>query len=247
MGITLRQLFIGPLNREEESMKVSKFILSSNQGKCWNLDTCKQLLPPWIIDIIMSIPLHQKDCQDLPAWPNDENNCTVKEAYNFLADIHFDTPRLNSKWVWKLEVSPTIQMFIWKLLHQKLPVKDSLPWLDFKNCPTCNLTDETHTHFFQHCFLARKVWSRTNAFSASSDFYQSDWEGWIKSNATSQIKIQHLNISWGCLFIHTLWQLWITRNNRIFNPHHQSVSLILKEAFIKASVYTLLVQMHLKS
>ncbi|XP_071739044.1 uncharacterized protein [Rutidosis leptorrhynchoides] len=57
-----------------------------------------------------------------------------------------------------------IELFIWRVKQQRIPVKIELDKrgvdLDTVRCPVCNNDLETVEHIFIHCFFAKDLWSR---------------------------------------------------------------------------------------
>jgi hypothetical protein len=59
--------------------------------------------------------------------------------------------------IWSLEIPNKVRMFVWRLVHNSLVVRQNLARRGMKEeiiCPMCNRLDEDCTHLFLKCKLS---------------------------------------------------------------------------------------------
>jgi len=64
------------------------------------------------------------------------------------------------KWIWKINTMPKIQIFLWQLFHEALPVTSTLLRRGLNLNPTCSLCREDIEiidHLFKDCCVTKKV------------------------------------------------------------------------------------------
>ena len=118
---------------------------------------------------IMKIKLPNQPCEDRILWHYDrEGEYSVKSGYNLVVQIRDYEFAVSSRddsgeWaaVWKLHVSPKVQIFLWRALLNILPTMDKLKSkrvvLDSK-CHMSGCLEETVMHALVGCGWAQEVW-----------------------------------------------------------------------------------------
>ncbi|KAF7826642.1 putative ribonuclease h protein [Senna tora] len=92
--------------------------------------------------------------------------------------------------------------------------------------------EEAEAHLFIHCTISSSIWHLTKCnVNLSSDL---NFESWLKLNYKDDTT-SHLGIPHNCLFIYTLWHLWIARNDCTFNSKTPSPKIIAKKAISSAA------------
>ena len=126
---------------------------------------------------IMAIPVRSGH-EDFVAWHyNAKGVFSMKSAYHVLDDKkEFSTVRHRGessgsrevtsgqfKWkkIWKLPIQPKVRQFVWRLVHNSLPVKKNIQGrlgLIDTLCPVCKRFDEDGGHCFLKCKHMRRCW-----------------------------------------------------------------------------------------
>jgi len=119
--------------------------------------------------------------EDWPAWhPDARGMFTVRSAYKVAvakrdALMGRDDSTLGSKrcdegdfqWhkIWQINAPNKVRMFIWRFVHNSLPVKRNLVRRGVKVdtlCPMCKRLDEDCGHLFFKCKYAKLCWRLMN-------------------------------------------------------------------------------------
>lgn len=130
--------------------------------------------------------------------------------------------------LWKNPAPSKVLAFAWKVLLNRIPTKLNL---ELRNvlapkestlCPMCNRAEESSTHLFLHCHLMDKVWSKVmwwldNFFVIPPNLFV-HWECW-----SGTVSNKHLVKGLRLIWLTTLWVLWKTRNDKIFNGVNREV------------------------
>ncbi|XP_057723427.1 uncharacterized protein LOC130939336 [Arachis stenosperma] len=158
-------------------------------------------------------------------------------AYQFNHDpIEFCPQLMRQKdvWVtlWKLALPHKIKIFLWKSIHQGLPVCHLLHHRFPSTsaiCSCCSEEDETVLHCLVTCKYAKEVWNQsplayllaTSPSSTSTQWWISSMEA-LKSSPNRQTHSHFLVI--------LLWFLWKERNSWIFEHKQRSPVEVLSSA-----------------
>jgi hypothetical protein len=95
-------------------------------------------------------------------------------------------------------------------------------------CCLCNSAPETILHLYKDCPFSREVWNKvlswanlplSNGILSNTSLY--DWWTGLRSLCNSQSRR-----CFDSLLIHFWWNLWLERNNRIFQSQHRSVNQV---------------------
>ena len=126
---------VSPWVNVSPDFRVSELI-DSNKSY-WNSDLIEQLILPYEVETIKSIPLSTCLPTDKLIWAETNNGlCTVKSAYKVAVDILAASPLGSSgsssdesnmkrfwKRVWELDVPHRIRHFVWRACRDILPTK----------------------------------------------------------------------------------------------------------------------------
>ncbi|XP_050238455.1 uncharacterized protein LOC126687946 [Mercurialis annua] len=185
------------------------------------------MVPPMVSDAatILSLPLTIFPCADRLIWHYHSNgNYSVKSGYHFLFNkIHSNVlPAVHGfsrkEWtsLWHAFLPPKIRLFIWRCLHNALPVGELLlqRFHIESHCPHCQ-ESETIMHMLFSCPFARQVW-----FLSSLSHHMTGLP-LISFSRIWLVSTTHLNDPTAdppsfSLFCFTLWFIWKTRNAAIF-------------------------------
>lgn len=97
---------------------------------------------------------------------NDGSNSVKSVYHNIMNDIYIlDTEHLkiDGNWldIWKLQVSPEIKHFVWRVLRCCLPTRERLQQKGIHcppGCVFCPNEIESSWHIFISCLKAKQVW-----------------------------------------------------------------------------------------
>ena len=148
------------------------------------------------------------------------------------------------KSVWCLGVPSKVKVFVWKLIHEGVPVRKNLKThiaSVVDSCPWCfNSVELVH-----HCFLAyphsKQVWERSNLVRLSRNQESIPcWQWWVdtvmemKKDMHGSRKLVEIS------FI--LWRIWLARNGKVFEDKDTDPQVIasttssLAEEYIRLSL-----------
>lgn len=121
------------------------------------------------------------------------------------------------KEVWKVQISPKLKLFIWKIKHEALPVGDRLAARHITNeakCIHCNGT-ETIVHLFFQCPYAQKVWELVplsgGFIPTPLNSFDEEWRKLLQAVTLPPTDLGNCPLSpW------IFWSLWAARNQKLF-------------------------------
>ncbi|KAF7819529.1 reverse transcriptase [Senna tora] len=231
----IRHLICGPLNLHEDNLPVNNF--ADDLGK-WNWDKISFDLPLHIKEKIMGIPCFKdSDVKDKKAWSLSASGVfDLKSAYCLAIcnSLGIAIPSSNLfAWIWKLVCPKKIKVFVWLCFNNAIPCREILSARGFhipNVCPICNQVNESQIHILRDCPFARRMWGNLN-FKALN--CHSDYRSWIYSNATDHSDFCH-NLSRSTVFVYGLWELWLNRNNYVFNGAHSMPASCGRNTYVKS-------------
>nr|GLL39690.1 uncharacterized protein LOC109163410 [Ipomoea trifida] len=188
------------------------------------------ILPSEEVDKIRAIPIPlDEHVPDALYWPNSPGGgFSVREAYRYIAGGESTD---ETDWVWKLKISERCRIFLWltvkdKLLTNEARVRRHLT--DDSNYMSCGNTCEDVSHIFRHCDVARVCWRLSQTPNSFFHGAPQIFSQWLQQNCSS---IDTINgIPWGLTFSYTCWELWKSRNRRIFDHARPSPLDIIQRA-----------------
>lgn len=134
------------------------------------------------------------------------------------------------KVVWKSECFPKIKFFNWTLLKGKILTAENLKKRGILRpsiCCLCRAEEESSQHLFLECPFSQSCWkliisplSRRETFDQITSL-QKNWETsypYPKKNKNLIIRL------WNSIPSTLCWQIWIARNNCIFNNRKPNIS-----------------------
>lgn len=132
--------------------------------------------------------------------------------------------------VWGLKLPLKFQLFIWKVNHRIIAVKDALIRRGIKvlsECAHCGHKSETIEHLFFKCDFAKRVWRASQLafdFDCGHPMAFGDWlsADWLESALDDDAIRDSIVL---------LWSIWCMRNEAVFRNDCGSIdnalSLIL--------------------
>jgi len=174
------------------------------------------------ISLTGSAPLN-KEPRDSFIWDPSGGHFTVKDGYKLLQS----SPNLGN-WnlrsvVWNTECLPKIKFFAWTLLKGKILTAENLKKRGTHGPSICCLycaEEESSQHLFSDCPFAQNCWKqiisplRPRETFDQLSILNRNWEKSYPHTRKGKTTITRL---WKCIPSALSWQIWITRNNCIFN------------------------------
>ena len=115
--VDLLSLHSTPLSNPD--CTVSAFI---NDDRTWNIQALRHVISDeHVVQKVLGVPLPVSDIEDSFCWGfSGSGNFSVKSA-TWLAHVHVEpgTPPWEFKWLWKVDASPKILIFLWPTLHNR--------------------------------------------------------------------------------------------------------------------------------
>ncbi|XP_010419407.1 PREDICTED: uncharacterized protein LOC104705120 [Camelina sativa] len=138
--------------------------MSANLWKTWDHEKVKALLPAYEKEILALQP-SKKGARDCHLWLLTSSGIyTAKSGYLGATQKGNDPPPIDPsptpfdwyKEIWNIRCLPKLKFFLWKAMHDALPVGENLKIRGGNpstSCPHC-LQEETVVHLFFHCPFA---------------------------------------------------------------------------------------------
>ncbi|XP_019082570.1 PREDICTED: uncharacterized protein LOC109125409 [Camelina sativa] len=176
----------------------------------------------------------------LPAKDGEYNIKTgYQEVVRSKGPTNTQSPGLhNFNWItglWNLQCAPEIKFFLWKALHNAIPVGSNLQECGINptaNCPHSG-NEETGVHLLFLCPFAVKVWDlapfKASVGSPQIPSIQAGFERLLQS-----ICLPPVGLSQGPLFPWIIWTLWTNRNKKIFENKQMASTEVMTQAILQA-------------
>lgn len=223
LSLTEQEGPIRPAREEDVNMRVSELFQQGTND--WD-DVKLQNLLPHLQEKIKTIKPSLSGAPDKRVWlGTTTGEYTTKSGYKIAIKLRehramADENNRELDWfknVWKLNTSPKIKLFLWKVFQEAIPVGELLAFRNINvdtQCKRCN-TLESINHLFLHCPYARRVWEAIPVtpavdLSGSIDLQ----EVWL--SLCEKICLPPTGLAAGHLAPWIVWQLWISRNNLCF-------------------------------
>ena len=202
-------------------MQVSDCIID---GK-WCLPGYIEGRDPELAHQIHSLTLPVDDIPDQLHWINStDGKLTNKIAYTTLV-----ARGPSVQWadlIWNTFIPPSRAFITWRLLHNKLPTDDNLRKRGcyiVSICCFCKKQAESSHHLFFDCPVTFNLWDwlskgTDHTLDSSSCLQLLLGRAGVESKFVQQI----LNAA----IIHTIWAIWLERNQRCFHDKKQSMATI---------------------
>ena len=182
-----------------------------------------------------ALPTHQNSphIHDSLAWAFSKDGWfSIKSAYLLARDLNPLNPGLNSvSWVWKLEAPPKILFFLWLCLHNSIPTCDILGSRGLSLsplCPICFEENEAIDHLLRRCRTAAELWVDLKFPLCLVDSFNQPLVEWLAMNCKTDVSSNFLGIPWSIIFIISIWQIWIHRNELVFRTGKGNPNLAMR-------------------
>ncbi|PIN17586.1 hypothetical protein CDL12_09767 [Handroanthus impetiginosus] len=178
----------------------------------WDVAKLNNVLPSELVDIVLDVPIY-KDEKDHPIWKLSHNgNFTTKSVWELLRAKGDCNNLLEHLWI--TSVPPTISIFIWRLLHDTIPVDTRLQHKGIALASKCHCCKQVETlqHLFTTSDVAVEVWSFFchifHVHMPTPNSIVSMLAMW--RNSTPFVIIGHIRIVTPLL---VFWHIWGARND----------------------------------
>ncbi|XP_028105446.1 uncharacterized protein LOC114304489 [Camellia sinensis] len=166
---------------------------------------------------------------DIPIWTlTHDGKFSIQSAWN-----HWRVKHDKVAWyklLWGPLTIPRVSFIVWIALHGRLNTGDRLESFgmsdDFK-CSFCNHHTESHSHLFFNCIFSLKVWDAIKAkcnVKWPDIFWPDIVHVAIRESRGKSLKAITTRLSLLCI----VYQIWIERNNRIFNKEMKPEEVVIK-------------------
>jgi hypothetical protein len=187
-------------------------------------DQTRQFLHLWLA--VRSVQL--TDQQDTVTWSFGNTNCyTTRSAYQ----VQFFGTINKHKWmkIWKAKVPSKCKIFLWLLLHSRLPTVDRIVRHGGHAVLTytlCQIDPESHIHLMASCSYALSCWQLiANCFHLKLPSQVphgiSHWWQTLVRSARNAHQLQ--------VMIYTIWNIWKERCRRVFHCKEQAFQVLASQ------------------
>ena len=102
-------------------------------------------------------------------------------------------------------------------------------------CPRCHSL-ETIIHILWDCPWAKEAWTHSPSILPLA-FFHMPLQAWLRSNATGNAVMSPTQLPWRVYFPFLCWNLWLVRNDRIFNNQSRSQQGLVHSSMNAATEY----------
>jgi hypothetical protein len=169
-----------------------------------------EIMINWLELIEIAKTVSYSDENDQLIWQYETNGIYSSSSMYALVNFRGIQPVYLPS-VWKLKISPRIQVFLWLFSQNKIMTRDNLRTRGMVKPLECEMCKELETvkHLMFDCIVARQLWTIVEkVFDCKIDNFESITSKWLCNK-----KFLHFNLVTSA----TLWGLWINRNNLVFN------------------------------
>lgn len=215
---------IGPAAEPSANILVAELFREGTRD--WSIERIQTVFPEWE-DTILTIKPSISGAPDKLIWLGTKSGeYTTKSGYHTAIKLRSNMEEHTQdageiewfKSVWNLQTSPKVKMFLWKLFHKAIPVGEALAARHITSdvcCKRCGAL-ESIDHLFLHCPFAQKIWAST---PFATEF---EYSGLIDLNDVwldlcGKSCLPPTGVVTTQLAPWIIWQIWIARNQLIFN------------------------------
>lgn len=233
-------LQLKPSSYQQSALRVKDLLLHDDSG--WNMDEIVQVLgfsAAMKIISTVSPPTDPQSIDRLIFLPSSNGSFSAKHAYQHLAQEGSNQrAEIHSVWkvVWKKGwVLPRLRVFLWRLLHNALPLGHILASRGIRidsMCATCGCAEEDSVHFMFLCDFARSCWFSSSIPLRSHVMIE-------PLTQTLSILGQELSEEQWTDFASIAWAIWRCRNEKVYEgkqPTLDRFSFFLKNIQMETTI-----------
>lgn len=145
---------------------------------------------------------NEEDCLIWAATSNGEFN--LNNAYLLACELKDSSNSFNGKWIWKLNVLPRIQSFIWLCFHKSIATRECLASRGIHvdtSCPICHQASKSIIYTLRDCTLAINHWQNLSGDDAGMDFFTLELSDWLKKCCCQNSVCGTSQITWSTIFV----------------------------------------------
>ncbi|XP_009117682.2 uncharacterized protein LOC103842769 [Brassica rapa] len=244
LSTTDQQRPYGPAPEALKELRVSDLMLPNSTS--WDTQKIESILPFHKQSILQLKPSICNAPDEMVWLKTASGDYTVKSGYmakeeqSCLAETPTSEPTVD--WlanVWNLKTPEKIKVFLWNSLHAALPVGEQFAIRNIPlstRCPRCNEM-ESVAHMLFNCDYAKEVWSIAPLASIF------DPSSLITTNSGLDLlrripSLPPIGLGPGTLSASICWNLWISRNQLIFQKRVFTPKETLLKAICEAREWT---------
>ncbi|XP_010525577.1 PREDICTED: uncharacterized protein LOC104803346 [Tarenaya hassleriana] len=211
--------FVGEAGPRNLRLPLLSTVSEAVRDSAWTLPAIRSdRLQEVLTHLSTIVPPSENGTKDQALWKYAEDDykssfSTVR-TWNFIRNPH-ETVHWRST-VWFKQSTPRMAIFMWQMMHVRLPTKDRLMrWgvASVMTCGLCDAEDESHNHLFFECRYSAAVWSYYACLC---------WPNPPINNPANDVIHNRKQIAKILLQV-TAYTLWKERHNRIFRSQRKSM------------------------
>ena len=221
---------MGPPELATKNLTVADLI--DQPSGTWNRELVSHIFPIEAPSILCLRP-STSGALDKHCWlPTKDGEYSTRTGYFTALEMKITsnlphTTQTNVDWrkdIWTVPLPPKLRVFLWKITKGALPLGENLETRGLTEnltCTHCGMK-ETASHLFLHCQFAVDIWSAAPISNLAVITTALDFEEALKLG-TKLTNLPPTGLHMGPLFPWIVWNIWITRNlkifeNRVFKP-----------------------------
>lgn len=102
-------------------------------------------------------------------------------------------------WIWKLNIFPRIQTFLWMCCHNSIAVRECIAKKGMivpLECPICTSNPESIIHALRDCSFEKLCWNKLGFTNEFPKFFIGYLCSWFRSFSQTNKVIQHPAVHW---------------------------------------------------
>lgn len=185
--------------------------------------------------LIKQVILTQEE--DSISWSFNNKPYAVSKAMELISGIGEE---ISWYFIWKLRIPHKIKLFLWKVHLNIIPtssflIKRGIGIASKGLCAFCDKEDESLEHLFFQCQVAKQFWLGIFAWWGVNFVQQNMIHMSALWNASSYFPSKSLKSAWKITISASLWSLWLSRNQCIFDSKGADIKNMLSLTISQAS------------
>eukprot|EP00253_Pinus_taeda_P017923 PITA_17923 len=182
-----------------------------------------------------------KEKEDRYIWDTCGGSFSVKEGYKSLQNINPTANWNLHRATWKSECIPKVKHFNWTLLKGKILTAENLRKRGIQGpsiCCFCRAEEESIQHSFLLCTFAQSCWNQLSSpleVRGKYDQVHNLQKNWKKEFPHTRKGKNNLIRVWKCIPATLCWNLWLARNNYVFNNKQPKMATIIAKTIANIS------------